>query len=82
MTIKAFIYQEEIYIRVIPSKALFKSTMVHEVVNRGDVFAMGVSDQSLTIIPGTAIVEHMEYQLFTVQRKAIKPLGEQLELSV
>jgi hypothetical protein len=30
--------------------------MIHQVVNRGDVFAMRVSDQTLTIIPGKAKV--------------------------
>ena len=33
--------------------------MVHEVVNRGDVFALEVDSQHLTIIPGTAAVEHL-----------------------
>lgn len=54
----AFIYRDELYIRCIPGKNLFKSTMVHEVVNRGDIFAIRVSDSSLTIIPGTTEVEH------------------------
>ena len=57
---KAFIYNKELYIRVIPGKNLFKSTMVHEVVNRGDVFAVRISDSTLTIIPGTAEVEHTD----------------------
>ena len=70
MSLKAFIYQEELYIRTVPSKALFKSTMVHEVVNRGDVFALRVSDQQLTIIPGAAQVEHIEYYLSPRFRKS------------
>lgn len=48
----------EWYIRTIPSKALFKSTMVHEVVNRGDIFAVRASDSQLTIISGKSLVEH------------------------
>jgi hypothetical protein len=56
---KAFVYNNEIYIRTIPAKKLFNSTMVHEVVNRGDVFALRVSDSALTIVPGTAEVEHI-----------------------
>lgn len=56
-----FTYSDELYIRVIPAKSLFKSTMVHEVVNRGDIFAIRVSDSTLTIIPGTAQVEHSHH---------------------
>lgn len=55
---KAFIYKGELYIRAIPCKRLFNSTTVHEVVNRGDIFALRVSDQQLTIVPGKATVEH------------------------
>jgi hypothetical protein len=54
----SFYYKNQLYIRVIPSKRLFNSTMVHEVVNRGDVFAVHVETQQLTIIPGKADVTH------------------------
>ena len=57
-TLTSFYYKSELYIRVIPGKSLFNSTMVHQVVNRGDVFAMRVRDQTLTIIPGKAHVDH------------------------
>lgn len=57
---KTFIYNNELYIRTIPGKRLFQSSMVHEVVNRGDIFAVRVSDSILTIIPGNAQVEHKE----------------------
>lgn len=56
---KAFYFENELYVRVIPAKRLFNSTMIHEVVNRGDVFAVRVSDSVLTILPGTAEVKHM-----------------------
>lgn len=52
----SFYYNDELYIRCVPAKALFHSTLVHEVVNRGDVFAIRVSDQKLTIVPGKAKV--------------------------
>jgi hypothetical protein len=55
---KTFTYKDDLYIRCIPGKNLFKSSMVHEVVNRGDIFAVRVRDQMLTIIPGDAQVEH------------------------
>ena len=64
---KAFIHNDDIYIRAIPSKALFKSTMIHEVVNRGDIFAIRVKDQLLTIIPGTAQVTHITVELAPIQ---------------
>lgn len=60
---KAFIYQGKTYLRAIPGKNLFKSTMVHEVVNRGDIFALEVETQRLTIIPGSAQVEHIDTHL-------------------
>ena len=63
----SFIYNGEYYIRAIPAKPLFKSTMVHEVVNRGDIFALRISDSQLTIIPGGAEVVHCEIHSY-VQR--------------
>lgn len=60
---KGFIFNGEIYIRAIPGKTLFYSTMVHEVVNRGDIFAVRCSDQKLTIVPGNSDVEHIEIAL-------------------
>lgn len=64
--LNAFKLDNEWYIRVVPSKALFKSTMVHEVVNRGDIFAIRVRDSQLTIISGKTLVEH-----FTVEFNAL-----------
>lgn len=60
MKLKAFIFNGDVYIRCVPSKKLFHSTMVHEVVNRGDIFALRCKDQQLTIIPGKSEVEHIE----------------------
>jgi hypothetical protein len=51
-TLAAFYYRNELYIRLIPAKPLFNSTLVHEVVNRGDVFAMRVADQKMTVLKG------------------------------
>ena len=60
---KTFTYNNELYIRCIPGKRLFQSTMIHEVVNRGDIFAVRVRDQVLTIIPGDAQVIHSELEI-------------------
>lgn len=56
---KAFIWNGVHYLRCVPAKSLFRSTLVHEVVNRGDIFAIRISDQALTIVPGNAVVEHI-----------------------
>ena len=60
---KGFIYNGDIYLRAIPAKTLFNSTLVHEVVNRGDIFAVRCSDQKLTIVPGNSEVEHVEIEI-------------------
>ena len=61
--IKAFYYKDKLYIRLVPAKTMFHSTMVHEVVNRGDVFAMRVEDQVMTVVPGTAKVTQVNITL-------------------
>ena len=71
MALNTFIYQDQIYIRCVPAKSLFKSSMVHEVVNRGDIFAIRCSDQVLTIIPGTAKVEHTKHILMISHESTI-----------
>ena len=76
---KAFSYDGELYIRAVPSKKLFNSTMVHEVVNRGDIFALRVSDQQLTIVPGKAEVVHttISWQQQIVPAAAAQMLAKQ-----
>ena len=64
-TLTSFYYKSELYIRTVPGKSLFNSTMIHQVVNRGDVFAMRVRDQSLTIVPGKAHVTHTGIDIAT-----------------
>lgn len=58
--LKAFELDGILYLRVIPGKKLFQSTMVHEVVNRGDIFAVRLEDSVLTIVPGKSQVIHHE----------------------
>ena len=57
---KAFRYKDEWYLRVVPTKRLFNSTTIWEVVNRGDIFAVRLIDQVLTVIPGNAEVEFID----------------------
>lgn len=63
ITLKAFELDGVLYLRVIPGKKLFQSTMVHEVVNRGDIFAVRLEDSVLTIIPGKSQVTHHELEV-------------------
>lgn len=58
--LKAFELDGVIYARIVPGKKLFNSTMVHSVVNRGDIFALRLEDSVFTIIPGTARVRHFD----------------------
>lgn len=60
---KAFLFNGALYLRAIPAKTLFHSTMVHEVVNRGDVFALELSTGKLTVIPGLAAVQHLDIKI-------------------
>ena len=64
-TLTSFYYKGELYIRAIPAKSLFRSSLIHDVINRGDVMAMRVRDQSLTIIPGKADVIHVDVDVDT-----------------
>lgn len=77
-TLRTFYYKGQLYIRLVPSKPLFNSTMVHEVVNRGDVFAMRVSDQQFTIVPGKADVTHttLDLTVSLTDHKQIDMFGE------
>lgn len=51
---KAFFYNDKLYLRAIPVKKLFNSTTIHNVITRGDIFALCVEDNSLTVVPGNA----------------------------
>ena len=60
----------EEYIQVTPSKRLFNSTMVHETVTRGDIFAVRIRDNLLTILPRGLNPIQQQMQLDTENRKA------------
>lgn len=62
-TLKAFELDGVIYIRIIPGKKLFQSTMVHSVVTRGDIFALRLEDSVFTVIPGKSLVRHLELEV-------------------
>lgn len=62
-SLNLFIHNNEIWMRIIPGKALFHSTMVHSVVNRGDVFAVRLRDGVFSIVSGNEQVEQIKGQL-------------------
>lgn len=74
----AVLYNGDWYLRVIPGKKLFNSTLIHEVVNRGDVFAMRIRDQLLTILPGE-FVPITAHTVIDIYSQSLPQLG-QLEL--
>lgn len=39
------------YMRITPAKRLFNSTMIHEVVTRGDFFAVNLQTGIFTVLP-------------------------------
>lgn len=47
-----FTYKEALYLRMAPSKRLFNSTTIWEVVNRGDFFAVCLDTGVFTVVPG------------------------------
>ena len=52
MKLKALNIDGRNYYKVIPAKKLFNSTLVHEVITRGDFFAVDLETGTLTILAG------------------------------
>ena len=48
---KIFMYNGLPYMKIVPVKALFHSTMIHEVIARGDFFAVALLTGTFTVIP-------------------------------
>lgn len=70
-----FMHEGFLYIRVLPSKQLLRSTMLWEAVNRGSILAVRVMDSVLTIIPGTVLAEHAVLEI----PKACLPADQMLQ---
>jgi hypothetical protein len=51
---KIFIWKDVSYMHIIPSKTLFRSTTIHEVVTRGDIFAVNLHTGIFTVLPREA----------------------------
>ena len=54
---------ESIYMRVAPVKALVHSTMVHEVLTRGDCFVIALSTGMLTVMKYNTLVHPVKANL-------------------
>lgn len=52
---KTFTYKSEEYIRVYPAPKLYNSMTIRNITNRGDIFAVRLSDMKLTIVPGSKV---------------------------
>lgn len=48
--LQTFTYNNQLHLKITPAKKLFNSTLIHEVVNRGDVFALNLSTGIFTIL--------------------------------
>lgn len=46
-----FTHNKQLHLKITPAKKLFNSTLIHEVINRGDVFALNLSTGIFTILP-------------------------------
>jgi hypothetical protein len=50
--------------RITPAKRLFNSTMIHEVVTRGDFFAVNLQTGVFTVLPQGADSPSLQNDLF------------------
>lgn len=46
-----FMWKGDPFMKIVPVKRLFNSTMIHEVVTRGDFFAVNLLDNTFTVLP-------------------------------
>jgi hypothetical protein len=71
-----FMYEDQPYMKVIPAKRLFNSTMIHEVCTRGDFFAVNMVTNVFTILPnGADGINHEQSQNDNQQVRSRKPIS-------
>lgn len=76
---KIFELDGKLYSKVVPAKTLFHSTMVHEAINRGDVFAVRLQDMSLTILNGKLVEAAEKINAYVVPHEIC---GKAIEVTV
>jgi hypothetical protein len=72
MKLPVFVYEDIPFMKVVPVKRLFNSTMVHEVVTRGDFFAVNLINNTLTVLPQGADVVTIKETQSTPTQEIIK----------
>ena len=95
MKLKALHIDGRNYYKVIPAKRLFNSTMIHEVITRGDFFAVDLETGTLTILAGHLLASPSNTYELTLQpttkshkidvpaeRTRLKELVEQMRLEL
>ena len=94
MKLKALNIDGRNYCKVIPAKRLFNSTMIHEVITRGDFFAVDIETGTLTILAGHLLSRPMNTIELTLpptkshkidvpaERSKLKELVEQMRLEL
>ena len=94
MKLKALNIDGRNYCKVIPAKRLFNSTMIHEVITRGDFFAVDIETGTLTILAGHLLSRPMNTIELTLpptkshkidvpaERIRLKELVEQMRLEL
>lgn len=75
-----FIFNDTEFLKITPAKRLFNSTLVHEVINRGDIFALNTSTGIFTVISGKDFREAI--QVKSNPNNKIKELLDQLTLEL
>ena len=50
---RVFVFKGQPLMRITPSKRLFNSTTIYEVINRGDIFALNLQTGVFSIIKGS-----------------------------
>lgn len=94
MKLKALNIDGRNYCKVIPAKRLFNSTMIHEVITRGDFFAVDLETGTLTILAGHLLASPSNTYELTLpptkshkidvpaERTRLKELVEQMRLEL
>ena len=95
MKLKTIYLDGRNFVKVVPAKRLFNSTMVHEVCTRGDFFAVDLETGTLTILAGHLLASPSNTYELTLQpttkfpkidvpaeRTKLKELVEQMRLEL
>ena len=96
MKLKTIYLDGRNFVKVVPAKRLFNSTMVHEVCTRGDFFAVDIETGTLTVLAGHLqhsapsntfnITRHLPAQTplkpVKDERAKLKELVEQMKLEL